>query len=95
MLHLPVHAPYTLADMADDAFGVLDALGIASAHVCGASMGGMIAQHMAAKHPRRVKSLTLIMTTCGARNLPQPSPGCGAVLLSRPQRPMHRPTWRT
>ena len=63
MLHLPVPAPYTLADMADDAFGVLDALGIAQAHVCGASMGGMIAQHMAASRPERVSRLTLIMTT--------------------------------
>jgi pimeloyl-ACP methyl ester carboxylesterase len=82
-LHLPVHAPYTLADMADDAFGVLDALGIDKAHVCGASMGGMIAQHMAARHPERVTRLTLLMTTSGARSLPQPSARVRAALLDR------------
>jgi len=58
LLHLPVHAPYTLADMAGDAFGVLDALGIERAQVCGASMGGMVAQHMAALRPARVSRLT-------------------------------------
>jgi len=84
MLRLRVHAPYSLADMADDALGVLDALGIASAHVCGASMGGMIAQHIAAKHPGRVRSLTLIMTTSGARHLPQPRLAVRQALLKRP-----------
>ncbi len=83
-LNLPVRAPYAIADMAADALGVLDALGIAAAHVCGASMGGMIAQHLAARHPQRVKSLTLLMTTTGARRLPQPGLRVRQVLISRP-----------
>ncbi len=86
-LRMRVRAPYHLADMAADALGVLDALGIAHAHICGASMGGMIAQHIAAKHPRRVKSLTLIMTTSGARELQQARPQVARVLMSRPQQP--------
>ncbi len=83
-LRLRVRAPYQIADMAADALGVLDALGVQRAHVCGASMGGMIAQHIAAKHPSRVKSLTLIMTTSGARGLPQARPAARQALLSRP-----------
>jgi pimeloyl-ACP methyl ester carboxylesterase len=84
-LHLPVRAPYRLSDMAQDALGVLDALGVAQAHVCGASMGGMIAQHLAARAPERVASLTLVMTTSGARGLPRPSWVVQRTLLSRPQ----------
>ena len=84
MLRLRVHSPYSLADMAADALGVLDALGIASAHVCGASMGGMIAQHIAANNPERVRSLTLIMTTSGARHLPQPRLAVRRAMLQRP-----------
>ncbi|HSM22183.1 MAG TPA: alpha/beta fold hydrolase [Rubrivivax sp.] len=83
-LHLPVPAPYGIADMAADALGVLDALGIERAHICGASLGGMIAQHLAARHPGRVKSLTLMMTTSGARRLPQPTLKVRRALLSRP-----------
>jgi pimeloyl-ACP methyl ester carboxylesterase len=83
-MHLPVRSPYSLADMACDAVGVLDALGIGQAHVCGASMGGMIAQHLAASHSPRVKSLTLIMTTSGSRKLPQPGLRVQHALLSRP-----------
>lgn len=83
-LHMKVHAPYALADMAADALGVLDALGLPGAHVCGASMGGMIAQHMAVRAPGRVRSLTLLMTTSGARRLPQTPWSVQRVMLSRP-----------
>jgi len=83
-LRLPVHSPYTLGDMARDALGVLDALGVSSAHVCGASMGGMIAQHMAVLAPARVASLTLMMTSSGARHLPQPPWHLQRTLMSRP-----------
>ena len=54
----PVTAPYSLDDMADDAVGVLDALGIERAHVCGASMGGMIVQQMAVRHGQRLHTMT-------------------------------------
>jgi pimeloyl-ACP methyl ester carboxylesterase len=65
LLRLPVHAPYTLDDMAGDAAALLTALGIDKAHVVGASMGGMIAQVLAAQHPQRVASLTSIMSSTG------------------------------
>ena len=61
------NAAYTLDDMADDAAGLLDALDIEAAHVVGASMGGMIAQTLAARHPERVLSLTSIMSNTGSR----------------------------
>lgn len=83
-MHMPVHAPYSLHDMARDCLGVLDALGIASAHVCGASLGGMVAQHLAARYAQRVRSLTLMMTSSGARHLPQPSWAVRRALMSRP-----------
>ncbi len=83
-LRLPLSAPYGIADLAADALGVLDVLGIAQAHVCGASMGGMVAQHLAARHPARVRSLTLMMTTSGHRALPQPHWRVQRLLLTRP-----------
>ena len=66
--------PYTSEDMADDAIGLLDALNIDKAHICGASMGGTIAQVIAYRHPSRVLSLTLIMSTTGNPKLPQAKP---------------------
>ncbi|RZL37267.1 MAG: alpha/beta fold hydrolase [Rubrivivax sp.] len=85
-LHLPVKAPYQLADLARDAVGVLDALGIARAHVCGASMGGMVAQHLGFAHAERLRSLTLMMTSSGSRSLPRESFKVRRVLMSRPRR---------
>ena len=82
---LKVTGPYTVADMADDTAGLLDALGIQRAHVCGASMGGMIAQQLAVRHPTRVKSLTLMMTSSGSRRLPGPTLKVRAALISRPR----------
>ncbi len=83
VLGLSVDAPYLLEDMADDAFGLLDALGIESAHVVGASMGGMIAQTMAIAHPERVRSLTSIMSTTGERWAGLPKLRVWGVLMGR------------
>lgn len=84
MARWPVKPPYTLRDMAADAAGVLDALGIERAHVCGASLGGMVAQHLAAGHASRVRSLTLMMTTSGSRRLPGPTWRAQRALLAAP-----------
>ncbi|HUP90646.1 MAG TPA: alpha/beta hydrolase [Solimonas sp.] len=84
-LGLPVRAPYKLNDMAQDAVSLLDALHIKSAHLVGVSMGGMIAQIIAAKHPERVQSLVLVMTTSGHRSLPQPSLPVRLRLVQRPE----------
>jgi pimeloyl-ACP methyl ester carboxylesterase len=67
-------APYTLADMADDTAGLLRELGLAPAHVVGSSMGGMIAQTLAARHPRLVHSLISLMSNTGSRRAGRPSP---------------------
>jgi len=86
-LHLPLRPPYRLEDMADDAVGVLSALGIARAHVVGMSMGGMVAQLMAAKFPSRVLSLTSIMSSSGRRGLPGPTRAVQRALFQRPNGP--------
>ncbi len=85
-----VMAAYTLADMALDAVGVLDALDIKAAHIVGASMGGMIAQIIAAEHAGRTRSLTSIMSSSGRPTLPPPTPAAAAVLLTPPSNPMDR-----
>ena len=80
--------PYLLSDMAADAVGLLDALGIDRAHVVGASMGGMIAQTMAIEHPARVASLTSIMSTTGENTVGNPAPEVlDALLKARPEDP--------
>ena len=82
-LGLQVSAPYSLTDMADDALGLMDALHVRQFHVLGASMGGMIAQHLADLAPQRIESLTLIMTSSGAQGLPMPSPALLQLLAKR------------
>jgi pimeloyl-ACP methyl ester carboxylesterase len=78
----PLESAYSLDDMADDAVGLLNALGIEKAHICGASMGGMIAQVIAYRHPKRVLSLTSIMSTTGNPDLPQGKPDALAAVLA-------------
>jgi pimeloyl-ACP methyl ester carboxylesterase len=77
-------ATYTLRDMANDTTGLMDALGIRSAHIVGASMGGAIAQEIAIHTPDRVRSLTSIMSTTGNLKLPQPKREAMALLMSPP-----------
>ena len=77
--------PYTLDDMADDAVGLMDALGVERAHIVGASMGGMIAQLVAINHPERAKSLVSIMSTTGRRDLPPGDRETLSVLFRPPK----------
>ncbi|MFK8031873.1 MAG: alpha/beta fold hydrolase [Gammaproteobacteria bacterium] len=84
-LGLAVDAPYTLHDMAHDTVGVLDALNIETAHIVGASMGGMIAQLVTALFPDRILSLTSIMSTTGNPKLPGARWRATKQLLTRPQ----------
>ena len=81
-LGIPPYAPYTLRDMANDTAGLMDALNIRSAHIVGASMGGMIAQEMAIHMPERVRTLTSIMSSTGNPKLPQPKREVAALLMS-------------
>lgn len=83
-LRIPVEAPYKLRDMAADTVGLMDALGIAKAHLVGASMGGMIAQEVALLSPQRVHTLTSIMSTTGNPKLPQPTREAAALLMAPP-----------
>jgi pimeloyl-ACP methyl ester carboxylesterase len=84
VLGLPVRPAYTLADMAADGIGLLDHLAVARAHVVGVSMGGMISQHIAARYPQRVLSLTSVMSTTGNRRLPRARKEAMQVLANRP-----------
>ncbi|MFF2197343.1 alpha/beta fold hydrolase [Streptomyces sp. NPDC058157] len=77
-------AAYDLSDMAADTVGLLDALGLASAHVVGLSLGGAIGQTMAIAHPGRVRSLTSLMSTTGAPGVGQPDPRVLGVLAGPP-----------
>jgi pimeloyl-ACP methyl ester carboxylesterase len=76
--------PFTLADMADDVVALMDELGVRTAHICGASMGGMIAQEIAISFPERVRSLTSIMSTTGNPKIPPPTREAAAVLMAPP-----------
>jgi pimeloyl-ACP methyl ester carboxylesterase len=78
----PVNAPYLLSDMADDVIGLMGALDIAKAHIVGASMGGAIGQTLAIEHPERLRTLTSIMSTTSAANLPAPTPEAMKVLFT-------------
>jgi pimeloyl-ACP methyl ester carboxylesterase len=82
-----VDAPYLLKDMAADAIGLLDALGIQRAHMVGASMGGMIVQIVAAQYPERTRSMVSIYSTSGRPGLPQGKPEALAMLSAQPEGP--------
>lgn len=85
MLEEPIPpVPYTLSDMASDAVGLLDHLGIERAHVLGASMGGMIAQTFAIEYPQRTLSLMSVMSTTGELEYGQSTPGALEALLTPP-----------
>jgi pimeloyl-ACP methyl ester carboxylesterase len=83
-LKIPVEAPYKLYDMAQDVIGLMDALKIKSAHLVGASMGGMIAQEIAIVFPERVRSLISIMSTTGNPKVPPPTREAATLLMAPP-----------
>lgn len=90
VLGLKVQSAYSLDDMAKDTVGLLDALGIDRAHIVGASMGGMIAQIVAARYPERVLSLVSMMSTSGKRGLPGPTAKARAALFAKRPAPGDR-----
>jgi pimeloyl-ACP methyl ester carboxylesterase len=100
LFKIPVKAPYRLSDMAEDTVGLMDALGIKSAHIVGLSMGGMIAQEIAISFPQRVRSLTSIMSTTGNPKIPGPTREAMAVLMAPPPKSKeeylarHGKTWK-
>jgi pimeloyl-ACP methyl ester carboxylesterase len=81
---LASRVPYTLVDMAADVAGLLDHLGLTSAHIVGASMGGMIAQVFAGRYPERVRSVGIIFSSTNQRFLPPPRPAALLSLLASP-----------
>lgn len=87
LFRTPLFSGYTLYDMAKDATGLLDVLGIARAHIVGASMGGMIAQIIAARYPHRVLTLTSIMSTSGRPGLPGPTMEANQAMFTSLQNP--------
>lgn len=80
----PIDAPYTLSDMAADGIGLLDALGVTSAHINGLSLGGMIAQTMAIEFPDRLLSLISMESSTSEKDLPPPTSGALRALLTPP-----------
>lgn len=90
LMHWPQKPAYTLHDMAEDARGLLDALGVARAHVVGVSMGGMVGQIFAARFGGRTLSLTSIMSSSGRRGLPGPTPTARNMLMHGPADPRDR-----
>ena len=84
--HMSAWHGYTLDDMADDAAALLDRLGVGRVHAVGISLGGMIAQQLAVRHPALVLSLASIMSTTGERRVSRPRPRAAAALLSRAPR---------
>ena len=87
LLRLPLKSAYLIEDMARDTLGLMDGLGLRRAHVLGASMGGMIAQNLAAAAPDRVASLVSLMSTTGSRKLPGPRARALRALLLPPPPP--------
>jgi proline iminopeptidase len=85
-LGMRIRAPYVLDDMADDTIGLMDALGLDDAAILGVSMGGMIAQVLAARFPARVTHLVSIMSTTGSRDLPAAKIDAIRAIASRPQK---------